>query len=146
MFFHEVFGHRDEGFRQKDSNEGQTLARKVGESIMPSFITIVDDPTKARLNKSCSRSLPLMTTKACLHSEFFWWTRACSRNFEMSRQTLKEFPRASRTGTGGDSPARRRSHGRATPVAIVESSNKVSNAELRRLFMKKSRSRESLAS
>ena len=51
VFFHEVFGHRDEGFRQKDVNEGQTFAHKVGESIMPDFISIVDDPTMKRLNK-----------------------------------------------------------------------------------------------
>ncbi len=49
VFFHEVFGHRDEGFRQKDINEGQTFARKVGEQILPNFISIVDDPTAAKL-------------------------------------------------------------------------------------------------
>src|SRR6266446_4572466 len=45
VFFHEVFGHRAEGFRQKDINEGQTFARKVGEQILPSFLSIYDDPT-----------------------------------------------------------------------------------------------------
>ena len=48
VFFHEVFGHRDEGFRQKDINEGQTFARKVGEPILPNFLSIVDDPTDAK--------------------------------------------------------------------------------------------------
>jgi hypothetical protein len=37
VFFHEVFGHRAEGFRQKDITEGQTFARKVGERILPPF-------------------------------------------------------------------------------------------------------------
>src|SRR5882762_3873505 len=31
VFFHEVFGHRAEGHRQKDISEGQTFAKKVGE-------------------------------------------------------------------------------------------------------------------
>src|SRR5271154_560552 len=47
VFFHEVFGHRAEGFRQKDINEGQTFTSKVGEQILPSFISIKDDPTEA---------------------------------------------------------------------------------------------------
>src|SRR5215469_189982 len=49
VFFHEVFGHRAEGFRQKDINEGQTFTSKIGESIFPDFISIKDDPTEARL-------------------------------------------------------------------------------------------------
>src|SRR5580658_10300070 len=50
VFFHEVFGHRAEGFRQKDISEGQTFTSKVGEQILPSFISIKDDPTEATLN------------------------------------------------------------------------------------------------
>ena len=37
VFFHEVFGHRAEGFRQKDINEGQTFARKVGRTDSSEF-------------------------------------------------------------------------------------------------------------
>src|SRR5271168_138585 len=47
VFFHEVFGHRAEGFRQKDISEGQTFTSKVGEQILPDFISIKDDPTQA---------------------------------------------------------------------------------------------------
>ena len=47
VFFHEVFGHRSEGFRQKDINEGQTFTSKVGQQILPEFISIKDDPTEA---------------------------------------------------------------------------------------------------
>jgi TldD protein len=47
VFFHEVFGHRAEGFRQKDISEGQTFTSKVGERILPDFISIKDDPTEA---------------------------------------------------------------------------------------------------
>jgi TldD protein len=49
VFFHEVFGHRAEGFRQKDVAEGQTFTSKVGEQILPSFISIKDDPTESSL-------------------------------------------------------------------------------------------------
>jgi len=50
VFFHEIFGHRVEGHRQKSEDEGQTFAKKVGEPIMPSFISVYDDPTLARLD------------------------------------------------------------------------------------------------
>jgi TldD protein len=49
VFFHEVFGHRAEGFRQKDINEGQTFTSKIGEQILPDFLSIKDDPTEASL-------------------------------------------------------------------------------------------------
>ena len=45
VFFHEIFGHRIEGHRQKDEDEGRTFAKKVGQQIMPPFISVVDDPT-----------------------------------------------------------------------------------------------------
>ena len=49
VFFHEVFGHRAEGFRQKDINEGQTFTSKIGEQIFPDFMSINDDPTEEKL-------------------------------------------------------------------------------------------------
>ncbi len=49
VFFHEIFGHRVEGHRQKNDEEGQTFAKKIGEPIMPSFISVYDDPTLARV-------------------------------------------------------------------------------------------------
>src|SRR5690242_21817979 len=48
VFFHEVFGHRAEGHRQKDITEGQTFAKKVGQEIQPSFLSIVDDPPRKK--------------------------------------------------------------------------------------------------
>src|SRR5215468_5660256 len=45
VFFHEIFGHRIEGQRQKNDNEGQTFAKKVNQSVLPDFISVYDDPT-----------------------------------------------------------------------------------------------------
>ena len=45
VFFHETLGHRVEGHRQKDMEEGRTFAKKLGQQIMPTFISVVDDPT-----------------------------------------------------------------------------------------------------
>jgi predicted Zn-dependent protease len=49
VFFHEIFGHRLEGHRQKDDLEGQTFSEMVGERVLPSFLDVVDDPTVTTL-------------------------------------------------------------------------------------------------
>jgi TldD protein len=49
VFFHEIFGHRIEGHRQKDESEGQTFTKSVGEKILPEFLSVTFDPTVKRL-------------------------------------------------------------------------------------------------
>jgi TldD protein len=45
VFFHEVLGHRLEGHRQRDEEEGQTFTKKIGQEVLPKFLSVVDDPT-----------------------------------------------------------------------------------------------------
>jgi TldD protein len=45
VFFHEVLGHRLEGHRQKDEEEGQTFTKKIGQEVLPTFLSVYDDPT-----------------------------------------------------------------------------------------------------
>lgn len=49
VFFHEIFGHRLEGHRQKDDLEGQTFANMLGKRVLPGFLDMVDDPTAETL-------------------------------------------------------------------------------------------------
>jgi predicted Zn-dependent protease len=50
VFFHEVLGHRLEGHRQRGEQEGQTFTKKVNQSVLPEFLSVVDDPTQRKLN------------------------------------------------------------------------------------------------
>ncbi len=50
VFFHEVLGHRLEGHRQRGEQEGQTFTKKIGQSVLPEFLSVVDDPTLRKLN------------------------------------------------------------------------------------------------
>ena len=50
VFFHEVLGHRLEGHRQRDENEGQTFTKKVNQLVLPAFLSVTDDPTMKELN------------------------------------------------------------------------------------------------
>src|SRR5258706_4277595 len=45
VFFHEVLGHRLEGHRQRDEEEGQTFTKKIGQEVLPNFLSVIDDPT-----------------------------------------------------------------------------------------------------
>ncbi len=50
VFFHEVFGHRIEGHRQDADNEGQTFSSRMGQVVMPTFLSVYDDPRLKTLN------------------------------------------------------------------------------------------------
>ncbi|HEX4449418.1 MAG TPA: metallopeptidase TldD-related protein [Kofleriaceae bacterium] len=50
VFFHEVFGHRIEGHRQKDLTSGQTFSSYVGKDIAPAWLSVYDDPQIVTLN------------------------------------------------------------------------------------------------
>jgi len=50
VFFHEVFGHRIEGHRQKDLTSGQTFASYIGKDIAPDWLSVYDDPEIVTLN------------------------------------------------------------------------------------------------
>jgi predicted Zn-dependent protease len=127
VFFHEVFGHRAEGFRQKDINEGQTFTSKVGEQILPSFISIKDDPTAAALDGQMllgnyafdDEGVPAESVQLVDHGVL--------KTFLMSRSPLVTIPQSNGHG--------RRQLG-FVPVArqgnlIVSSSHTVTNDQLR---------------
>jgi TldD protein len=50
VFFHEVFGHRIEGHRQKEQTGGQTFASYVGKDIAPDWLSVYDDAQIQTLN------------------------------------------------------------------------------------------------
>jgi predicted Zn-dependent protease len=131
VFFHEVFGHRDEGFRQKEINEGQTFARKVGEQILPPFISIVDDPTMPRLGATELLGFYPYDDEGVAAQRVTLVDKGVLRNFEMSRQPLIGFLQSNGHGRRqvGLPPVSRQGN------LIVQSSHTVSNAELRKMLL-----------
>jgi TldD protein len=131
VFFHEVFGHRDEGFRQKDINEGQTFARKVGEQILPSFLSIVDDPTSAKLGSNVLLGNYPFDDEGTAAQRVTLVDKGVLRNFEMSRQPLIGFAQSNGHGRRqvGLPPVSRQGN------LIVESTHQVTNDELRKMLI-----------
>jgi TldD protein len=127
VFFHEVFGHRAEGHRQKDMSEGQTFAKKVGEQILPNFLSIVDDTTMKKLGNEDLLGYYQFDDEGVPAQRVTLVDHGVLKAFEMSRSPLADFPNSNGHG--------RRQLG-ATPVSrqgnlIVQSSKTVTNAQLR---------------
>jgi predicted Zn-dependent protease len=52
VFFHEVLGHRLEGQRQRGDEEGQTFTKELGKGVLPTFLSVADDPTLTTFGKT----------------------------------------------------------------------------------------------
>jgi predicted Zn-dependent protease len=127
VFFHEVFGHRAEGHRQKDVTEGQTFSKKVGEQILPEFLSITDDTTMKKLGGQDLLGYFQFDDEGEPAQRVTLVDRGVLKNFEMSRSPLVGFAHSNGHG--------RRQLG-ATPVSrqgnlIVQSSKMVTNEQLR---------------
>jgi TldD protein len=127
VFFHEVFGHRAEGHRQKDVAEGQTFAKKVDEQILPDFLSIVDDTTLRKLGSNDLLGYYEYDDEGVRAHRVVLVDHGVLKDFEMSRSPLVGFPHSNGHGRRqlGTSPVSRQGN------LIVESNKKVTNAELR---------------
>jgi predicted Zn-dependent protease len=131
VFFHEIFGHRIEGHRQRDQTEGQTFSNSLGKPVLPEFLSVIFDPTRRAAEQVdlngyydfddegiAARPVPLVE-------------KGVLKGFLMSRTPIDGFPRSN-------------GHGRRQPGMevvsrqsnlIVDSSKKVSNQELRAMLI-----------
>jgi predicted Zn-dependent protease len=127
VFFHEVFGHRAEGHRQKDVAEGQTFAKKVGEQILPPFLSIVDDTTMRRLGHTDLLGYYEYDDEGVRSHRVTLVDHGVLKDFEMSRSPLVGFPHSNGHGRRqlGASPVSRQGN------LIVESSKTMTDAQLR---------------
>jgi predicted Zn-dependent protease len=92
VFFHEIFGHRIEGHRQKSEMEGQTFTKKVGEKILPSFISVYDDPTLKRFKENFLRGYYEYDDEGVKSQKVTVVKNGVLENFLMSRSPVKNFP------------------------------------------------------
>jgi predicted Zn-dependent protease len=98
VFFHEIFGHRIEGHRQKDVEEGQTFTKKVGKPILPAFISIHDDPTRARFGDIDLRGYYRFDDEGVPAQDVVLVDKGVLKTFLMCRSPIKGFPRSNGHG------------------------------------------------
>jgi predicted Zn-dependent protease len=131
VFFHETFGHRIEGHRQKNEDEGRTFAKKVGQKVMPDFITVTDDPTRQRLGSKPLNGYYKFDDEGVQAQPVTLVDKGMLKTFLMSRSPIKDFSVSN--GHGRCSPG-------ADPVArqanlIVDSSKRVPYEKLREMLI-----------
>ncbi len=135
VFFHEIFGHRVEGQRQKDEEEAQTFKKKVNQAVLPATFSVYSDPTLKRLgNLDLVGYYPYDDEGVKAHRVTVV-EQGVLKNFLMSRSPIDGF-----AGSNG--------HGRRQqgyPVTarqsnlLVEAQQQVSRAELKRILIEQIR-------
>lgn len=102
VFFHEVFGHRIEGHRQDADNEGQTFSSRMGQQVMPTFLSVYDDPRLAALNGIELNGFYSVDDEGVLGVRASLVEHGVLRDFLMSREPTRAVGRSN--GHGRRSP------------------------------------------
>jgi len=126
VFFHEVLGHRLEGHRQRGEQEGQTFTKKVGQTVLPGFLSIVDDPTQRKLNGIDLGGWYEFDDEGIPATRVAVIKNGVLENFLMSRMPIKNFPNSNGHGRAqaGLMPTGRQGN------LIISSTNTVKDSEL----------------
>jgi TldD protein len=126
VFFHEIFGHRVEANRQRNADDGQTFAGKVGQSVLPSFLSVYSDPTLKKLANVELMGHYLYDDEGVKARRVTVVENGILRNFLVDRAPLHGFTQSNGHGRAepGYLPVSRQSN------LVVESSHGVSKDKL----------------
>ncbi|HEU4383323.1 MAG TPA: metallopeptidase TldD-related protein [Anaeromyxobacteraceae bacterium] len=133
VFFHEIFGHRVEGQRQKGEEEAQTFRKKLGRPVLPAFLSVYSDPTLSRLGGSELVGSYRFDDEGVRARRVTVVKGGVLKGFLMSRAPIEGFDRSNGHGRRqqGHRAAARQSN------LVVESARRVSRPELKRLLLKR---------
>ena len=131
VFFHEAVGHRLEGERQKDSEEGGTYKGQIGVQILPEFISVRDDPTRQVVGDISLNGHYLYDDEGAKAHDTLLVDRGVLRAYLMSRTPVEDAARSNGHG---------RAQGIRRPVArmanlIVESRRTVPYERLKAMLL-----------
>jgi predicted Zn-dependent protease len=131
VFFHEIFGHRVEGHRQKDEAEGQTFTKSVGTKVLPDFLSVLFDPTRRKIEGVDLNGWYDYDDEGVKARPVLAVDKGVLKTFLMSRSPIKGFDHSNGHGRrqAGLEVVSRQSN------LIVESSNAVSDAKLREMLL-----------
>lgn len=131
VFFHEIFGHRVEGHRQRDEGEGQTFTKKVGTNVLPDFLSVVFDPTRSRIGSADLNGFYEYDDEGVKARPVTIVDGGILRTFLMSRSPITGFDHSN--GHGRREPGREVVSRQSN--LIVESKKQVSDARLREMLI-----------
>ena len=131
VFFHEIFGHRIEGQRQKNEDEAQTFKKRVNQAVLPDFLSVYSDPTLQQIHGTELLGYYPFDDEGVKGRRVTVVENGVLKNFLMSRAPIDGFPKSNGHG--------RRQQGYAVVARqsnlLVESKKQVSRAELKKMLI-----------
>jgi predicted Zn-dependent protease len=126
VFFHEIFGHRVEGHRHRNADDGQTFGGKVNQEVLPEFLSVHFDPTIDRRGDAELMGHYVYDDEGVRAQRVTVVEQGLLKSFLLGRAPLRDFPRSNGHGRGepGAVPVSRQSN------LIVESSRTVTSDRL----------------
>ena len=138
VFFHEIFGHRVEGFREKDADAAAMFKHMIGQKVLPEFMDVYFDPSlKTHSGTSLSghfkyddEGIPGQKVETIKNGIF--------QNFLMSRSPIEGFNNSNGHGrkAAGRSVVTRQSN------LVVTAEKTYSFEELRKLLIEEAKKQE----
>jgi predicted Zn-dependent protease len=131
VFFHEVLGHRLEGQRQRGDKEGQTFTKKLNQSVLPDFLSVIDDPTQRSLRGTPLAGWYEFDDEGVPAERVEVIKDGILRNFLMSRMPINGFDHSNGHGRAqaGFMPVGRQGN------LIVSSTKTVKDSEMRQKLL-----------
>ena len=127
VFFHEIFGHRVEGFRLKQSDDAQTFKKKVNQKVLPDDMSVVFDPLMKKFHGTELIGYYKYDDEGVAAQKVSVVESGILKNFLMSRAPIENFSLSNGHGRAmpGMKPVARQSN------LIVESKNMLPMADLK---------------
>jgi TldD protein len=135
VFFHEVLGHRLEGQRQRGDEEGQTFTKELNKEVLPTFLSVADDPTVTRFGTTWLSGSYDYDDEGQKARRVDLIDDGVLKTFLMSRLPIASFGNSNGHGRAqtGRMPTGRQGN------LIVTSTNKVPEAELRKQLIEEAK-------
>ncbi|WP_373049177.1 TldD/PmbA family protein [Vulgatibacter sp.] len=135
VLFHETIGHRLEGERQDDDNEGRTFKGQVGNRVLPTFLSVVDDPTERIFQKRTLNGFYRYDDEAVAGKRTTLIEKGVLRNFLLSRKPVKGF---THSNGHGRAQSNRKPMARMANLFVL-SDNQVPYPELRKRLIEEAK-------
>jgi predicted Zn-dependent protease len=131
VFFHEIFGHRIEGHRQKSERDGQTFTKKINQQVLPTFMSVYDDPTRKQQDQQDLIGHYLYDDEGVKAQRVNLVENGILKGFLMSRSPIEGFPESNGHGRrqAGREPVSRQG------VLVVEASKTVPREKLKQMLI-----------
>ncbi len=132
VFFHEIFGHRMEGHRLKYESDGQTFKDKLGESVLPKYLSVISDPTMERFENIRLTGFYKYDDEGVKARKVALVEEGKLSNFLMSRTPMEHFSNSNGHGRSqtGLTPVSRQSN------LIIKSTQDNTDEELKKKLIK----------